>query len=164
MRKFYVVTVILSFITSFSSCKTSYHISENYQIQCDKTTDESSYSVTINYESNNNLIDIETVKQNAIDGILFRGITGNNECVAQKAILDKPKSEISNTIFYKQLYGNNKNYNKYITNISKVKDNLLETIKDKKLYKHIYRVDINKELLRKDLITQGLLKPLTSGF
>lgn len=163
MTKLYILTTIIC-LSLFFSCKTTKPISENYQVQCDKISNEATYSVAISYQSNNDFADIETIKQNAIDGILFRGITGNNECVAQKPTLDKAKSEISNTSFYKQLYGDSKSYNKYITNISKVKDEVLETIKNKKLYQHSYRVNVNKELLRKDLITAGLLKPLNSGF
>jgi len=159
----YKLTLALCF-TMFFSCKTTKPLSENYQIQCEKTSNESTYTVSISYQSNNDYADIETVKQNAIDGILFRGITGKNDCVAQKPLLDKGKSEVSNTEFYKQLYGKNKNYNKYVTNISKLNDQTLETIKNKKLYQNSYLVTINKDLLQKDLINAGLLKQLNTGF
>lgn len=157
------LTLTLCF-TLFLSCKTTKPLSENYQIQCYKTSNESTYTVSISYQSNNDYTDIEIVKQNAIDGILFRGITGKNDCVAQKPLIDKAKSEVFNTEFYKQLYGNNKHYNKYVTNISKLNIETLETIKNKKLYQHSYLVTINKDLLKKDLINTGLLKQLNTGF
>lgn len=161
MTKLTALTFI-SFAAYLFGCKTTKPLSENYQIQCDKTSNEATYTVLIAYQSNNSYADIETIKRSALDGVLFRGITGTNECVAQKPMLDKVKTEVSSTDFYKQLYKDG--YNKYITNITKGSDNSLETIKSKSLYQHTYKVSINKELLRKDLISAGLLKSLNAGF
>ena len=152
------------YLTFLFSCNTTKPISENYQIRCEKTSNEATYTVAVSYQSNSDYTDIETVKQNALDGILFRGITGTNECVAQKPLLNRDKSEVSNTTFYKQLYGKKRYYNKYITNLSKLKDEPLESIKMKTVYQHNRLVTINKELLRKDLVAAGLLKQINAGF
>jgi hypothetical protein len=120
------------------------------------------YSVDLTVESKKELTDLGPVKLDALDGVLFRGITGNN-CVAQKPMLSQAKTEISNNQLIKAIYGKRKEYDRYITNISRLgKSPLTNTTKPTSQFR--YRINVNKDLLQQDLTKAGLLKSLNSGF
>jgi len=118
--------------------------------------------VDVTVESANELNDLGPVKLNAIDGILFRGITGSN-CVTQKPILLQSKTEVRNNLLIKAIYGKKKGYGKYITNIASVNTTKLNN-GPKPRSQFTYRLTINKDLLLKDLTNNGLIKGLNSGF
>jgi hypothetical protein len=144
------------------SCKTPKPFSENYQVQCVSTSTDALYKVEISFQSNQNKINLEMIKLNAIDAVLFRGLTGGKDCITQKPMLTINKSEAKTNSFFKELYGNKSAYNKYISAVEKTNDQLLQ--EKNRLYNHVYIVSVNKDLLRKDLITANLLKPLNAGF
>ena len=153
--------VLLIVILCLFSCKSTKPFSENYQVQCVSTSTDALYKVEISFQSNQNKTNLEMIKLNAIDAVLFRGLTGGKDCITQKPMLTN-KSEAKNNSFFKELYGNKSAYNKYISAIEKPNDELLQE-KDR-LFNHVCIVSVNKDLLRKDLITANLLKPLNAGF
>jgi len=141
-----------------SSCRSQ----RIFQIECNSVSRDATYVVDITVESTKELTDLGPVKLNAIDGILFRGITGSN-CVTQKPILSQSKTEVRNNALIKAIYGKKKGYNKYITNIAPfTTTKLTNGPKPRSQYK--YRITINKDLLRKDLSNNGVIKELNSGF
>ena len=144
------------------SCRATFP--ENYQVQCFNTSADDTYTVDVYYQANKTYTDVERIKLSAVDGVLFRGLTGGKGCTAQKPLLIQSKADVNNTAFLKMLYGKNKGYDKYITLLQKGPQELTETYDKKQLFTNHYQVTVNKELLRKDLITAGLLKPLNAGF
>lgn len=154
----------LFFASSFLliSCRTTFP--ENYQVQCFNTSADATYTVDVYYQANNKSTDLDRIKLSAVDGVLFRGLTGGKGCTAQKPLLIQSKASVSNTAFFKMLYGKKKSYDKYITLLQQGPQELIETNGKKQLFTNHYQVTVNKELLRKDLIAEGLLKPLNSGF
>lgn len=146
------------------SCTAPKKFSENYQIICENTSTDATYSVLVSYQSNDTNADFELIKLTAVDGVLFRGITGTNGCITQKPLLTVTKTEIENNALYKKIYGKEKSYNKYITNIYKENEEIVATDKKKISYKYTFKVAVNKDLLRKDLQSAGLIKPLNAGF
>jgi hypothetical protein len=144
------------------SCKPTKPFSENYQVQCVSTSTDASYKVEISFQSIEPNPNLELIKLNAIDAILFRGLTGGKDCITQKPMLTINKSEAKTNSFFKDLYGKKSAYNKYVSAAEKTNDQLLQ--EKNRLYNHVCIVSINKDLLRKDLITANLLKPLNAGF
>ena len=166
MKRFLLLNLKTSYVFIFVlfftiSCKTVFP--ENYQAECYSTASDAIYTVDISYQDYNS-IDENRIKLSAVDAIIFRGLKGGKDCVAQKPMLNQSKSELKGSDFFKNLYGKNKNYEKYITHLKKENQEVIDNGKQKKRINIHYRVTINKELLRKDLITAGLLKSLNSGF
>ena len=155
---FYIIALCFLFI----SCRVTFP--ENYQVQCFNTSADAIYTVDVYYQVNNNSTDVDRIKLSAVDGVLFRGLTGGNGCTAQKPLLIQSKASVSNTAFFKMLYGKKKSYDKYITLLQQGPQEMIETNGKKQLFTNHYQVTVNKELLLKDLIAEGLLKPLNSGF
>ena len=87
------------------SCTAPKKFSENYQIICENTSTDATYSVLVSYQSNDTNADFELIKLTAVDGVLFRGITGTNGCITQKPLLTVTKTEIENNALYKKIYG-----------------------------------------------------------
>lgn len=142
----------------FTSCQSQ----RFFQIECNSVSGDGTYVVDITVESKNELSDLGPVKLDAIDGILFRGINGGN-CVTQKPLLSQSKTSVKNYELIKAIYGKKKGYDKYITSIENVsKNRLTNTSKPTSQFK--YRLSINKDLLRKDLMNAEIIKPLISGF
>lgn len=133
-----------------------------FQIECNSVSADATYVVDVTVETNKELANLGPVKLDAIDGVLFRGITGGN-CVTQKPILTQAKSEVNNNPLMKAIYGKKRGYDKYITNIAPVSTPRL-TNASKHTTQFKYRIIINKDLLRKDLSNAGLIKTLNSGF
>jgi len=159
--KTYAFSVIASAFLLLS-CRATFP--ENYQVQCFNTSADATYTVDVYYQANKSYTDVDRIKLSAVDGVLFRGLTGGKGCTAQKPLLIQSKAAVSNTAFFKMLYGKKKSYDKYITLLQQGPQELIETNGKKQLFTNHYQVTVNKELLRKDLIAEGLLKPLNSGF
>ena len=133
-----------------------------FQIECNSVSADATYVIDVTIEAKKEMTDLGAVKLDAIDGVLFRGITGNN-CVTHKPILAQAKAEVNNNPLIKAIYGRKRGYDKYITNIAPVSTKRL-TNTSKPTTQIKYRVAINKDLLQKDLAKAGLIKPLNSGF
>lgn len=153
-----VIIPILSLTLLISSCQTPRY----FQIECNSVSNDATYMVDVTVESYMELSDFGTAKLNAIDAVLFRGITGSN-CVTQKPMLTQAKSEVNKNQLIKNIYGRKNGYDRYISNITFVSSTRL-TNTSKSITQFKYRVSINKELLRKDLTNGGLIKTLNSGF
>jgi len=144
---------------SFCSCK----VINNYQTECYSVSEDATYIIDVTLESKSILKDLSKIKINGIDAVLFRGITGN-KCVTQKPLLSQNKSELNNNKFINDIYKKrSSSSDKYITKIEQLGINPILGV-SKKTYQHKYRLTVNKDLLRKDLINAGLLKELNSIF
>jgi hypothetical protein len=143
---------------SFCSCK----VINNYQTECYSVSEDATYIIDVTLESKSILKDLSKIKINGIDGVLFRGVTGKN-CVTQKPLIQQTKSEVINNKFINSIYKNRGGCEKYITKIEQLETGPILGV-SKQLYQHKYRLTINKDLLRKDLINAGLLKELNSIF
>lgn len=134
----------------------------SFQIECNSVSADATYVVDVTLESKKELSDLGPVKLDAVDGVLFRGITGNS-CVTQKPMIAKAKSDVRKNSLIKNIYGKHKGYEKYVTNLSVIsKAPITQTTQQTFQYK--YRVAINKDLLRKDLVAAGLTNSLNNGF
>lgn len=152
--------IIILFLAFFliEGCRSS----RNFQIQCFSVSEDAIYTVDVIVESKKVLKNLELVKLDAIDGILFRGISGSN-CVSQKPMVSLTKAEVSSNGFIQSIYGSKKAYRNYITAINALSVNPVTNL-SRPLMQITYRVSVNKDLLRRDLISAGVVKSLNSGF
>ena len=100
-------------------------------------------------------------RKDALHAVLYSGVPSNNGCVSQKPILSTPESiaafkKIENVFFSK-----NGEWSKY-TREATVSTTLPQQLGNKKW--KIYQVSISKDLLRKYLEAQKIIKSLNTGF
>lgn len=137
-----------------------------YDIQCEGTGADGSYLVKVWSYGKNAKISSEEIKQNAVNGVLFRGFpAGAQGCKGQKPIISSPAVYDEKRDFFDTFFGKKGEagaaYSKYATIISPSP----EVIKvNKKEYKVGVVVSVSKDLLRKDMEAAGIVKSLTSGF
>jgi len=158
MKTFVNSFIYLIFFFLVSSCRPT----RTFQIECNSVSADATYVVDVTVESKKELSDLGPVKLDAIDGVLFRGITGSN-CVTQKPIIGMSKVEVRKNRLIKNIYRNRKGYEKYVTNLSVISKSPI-TYTAKQTFQYKYRIAINKDLLRKDLVAAGLIKSLNDGF
>jgi hypothetical protein len=158
MKSIVITISCLAFFFLISSCR----MTRTFQIECNTVSADATYVVDVVVESKKELSDLGPVKLDAIDGVLFRGLTGSN-CVTQQPMMVKSKSEFMKNSLIKNIYGKHKGYEKYVTNLSVIsKAPITQTTQQ--IFQYKYRVAINKDLLRKDLVAAGLIKSLNNGF
>jgi hypothetical protein len=151
---------ILIGILCFSVC--SCKVINNYQSECYSVSEDASYIIDVTLETKAILKDLSIIKIDGIDAVLFRGVTGR-KCVTQKALLSQNKYELISNKFINDIYKKRSSCDKYIIKIEELGINPILRV-SKKIYQHKYRLTVNKDLLRKDLINAGLLKQLNSIF
>lgn len=156
MKKHLIPLIVL--MQLLISCKTP----SMFQVACSSVSFDATYIVDVSTESKQGYADLNQIKLNAIEGILFRGLSGGG-CVTQKPLLTISKSEALNNPAVKAIYDKSKGFNKYITGV----ENLgikQEYAGKKPVSVSKYRVSVNKELLRADLTKSGAIKSLSNGF
>lgn len=152
-----ITTLFLSFII-IVGCRAP----RSFQIECNSVSEDAIYSVDVTIESKKELADLGEVKLAAIDEVLFKGISGAN-CITQKPMLSKVKTEVISSQLYKDIYGKKRRYEKYVNSITPISSSK-ELKNSSQLYQFKYRVKISKDLLRNDLIEAGLQGSLNSIF
>lgn len=151
---FFSLSVLL-----FTGCSTI----KPYQINCIDVSNDALYVVEIVIEGRTNNPKLETVKMDAINGIIYNGITGVG-CISQKPLLDNMSSSMDEQkILNKKVKGIVKGYNRYITNIQFISNASIPNSK-KYLIQSKYKLSVNKSQLIKDLVAANAIKPLSSNF
>ena len=132
-----------------------------YQLEC--VSLENSGSVTIkiwNTKKGKKYAPLQA-REDAIDAILYSGVPGSNGCVAQKPLLSTTESidafkKIETAFFTKK--GAWSSY----TRDASTTNTIPERIGDKSW--KVYQVSVSKDLLRKYLEEQKIIRALNSGF
>lgn len=135
-----------------------------YQVEgAGNTTDASQqFRVTILTNKKENVTDADLGKC-AVHAALFRDVddktnAGYGTSAIKKAIMGSPTAEAQHIDFFEPFFRNG-DCNRYV---QLVKDH--SVTKSGKLYKVSAVVKVNKEQLKKDLVKQGLVKNLGSGW
>jgi hypothetical protein len=95
-----------------------------------------------------------------VHGIIFKGYTGGNGCVAQRPLAATPGVEAEHAEYFKQFFADGGEFLKYV----QVTDGTQETVKFGREYKVGVVVTVAKDALRKALEQAGIIRSLGSGF
>lgn len=107
-------------------------------------------------------VSIEQSKKNAIHGVIFTGVNGNEACVTKRPLTNNPSVYDENKDFFKQFFIDRSIYAKYATLPSGRPERVIKI--SKKEYKVETVVSVNVDLLRKNLQDANILKSLSDGF
>ncbi len=105
---------------------------------------------------------LELAKQNAIHGVLFKGIAGGNGVSAQPALV-KPQEMENNKEWFDDFFDNG-TFQRYVSLSSDGTVDPKDRMKVGKEYKIGIIVSVNKADLRKYLESEGIIKGLGSMF
>ena len=153
------ITILITLIVSCIFCHAQKQFA--YQVECVSVENDGSVTIKIWNTKLGEKYKQEQARKDAIDAILKSGVPGNNGCTAQKPILSTPESienfeKIEKDFFSKK--GLWSNYSREAT----TEKTIPETIGDKNM--KVYRVSVAKNLLRKYLEDNKIIKSLNTGF
>ena len=137
-----------------------------YEVECAGVGVQGTYLIKVWSYSKSPKVAIEQAKKNAVHGVIFKGFTGGAQgCSSQKPLARNSNLEQEQQVFFKNFFADGGKYMKFVSlsNDGSVAagDRLRVT---KKLYKIGVIVSVQKDLLRKDLESAGIIKGLSSGF
>jgi hypothetical protein len=134
-----------------------------YEIEGQAEGKDGSYVVKVWSYSKKKDVAIEQAKKNAVHGIIFQGFTGAGKVSSQPPIARTPGLEIEKADFFKTFFADNGPYMKYVsvTNDGSIDPN--DRLKVGKEYKIGVLVSVKKDLLKKDLQAQGIIKAMGAG-
>ncbi len=131
-----------------------------YELECAGNAVQGNYLVKVWSYSRKPAVAMEQCKKNAVHGVIFKGFTGANGCVSQRALASNPGVETEFEDYFNSFFSDGGEYLKYVQLTSGSK----EVIKLKREYKVGVTVTVQKDQLRKALEQAGVVKSLSSGF
>ena len=131
-----------------------------YEIECAGNGVQGTYLVKVWSYSRKPSVAAEQCKKNAVHGIIFKGYTAMNGCVAQRALAQNPGVEVEYADFFKQFFSDKGDYYRYVS----LTETAQEVIKVGKEYKVGVIVSVQKDDLRTALEQAGVIRSLSQGF
>ncbi|MBR1809276.1 MAG: hypothetical protein IJ776_07810 [Paludibacteraceae bacterium] len=131
-----------------------------YEIECAGNGTQGTYLIKVWSYSKKARVAAEQCKKNAVHGIIFKGYTGGNGCVAQRPLAKNPGVELEYEEYFNKFFSDSGEYYKYVSLTSAAQD----IVKVGKEYKVGVVVSVQKDDLRKALEAAGVIRGLSSGF
>ncbi|MCI7575748.1 MAG: hypothetical protein MSS82_03060 [Bacteroidales bacterium] len=131
-----------------------------YEIECAGNGVQGTYLLKVWSFSKKPHIAIEQCKKNAVHGVIFKGTTGTNGCIPQRALAATPGIEMEYKEYFDYFFNDNGEYLKYVS----LTEGTQEILKVGKEYKVGVIVSVQKDALRKALEQAGVIKALGAGF
>ena len=150
---------IFFFQVSFSQNFASW----NYQAECVDASINNVTKIKVTIFEKKSKVHIDLEKKMAIHAILIKGVVGGSNCTSQPPILHQKEID-SNKRYFLDFFGKKAFYNKYIVSVEVIDNKELIKNKIKQNNQHYAIVIVNKDLLRKDLTSDKIIKPITEGF
>ena len=164
MRKIlFILTAVLMCMPAFAGPKKQANKDTElfrYEIECAGNGTQGTYLVKVWSYSKNKNVATEQCKKNAVHGIIFKGFTGGEGCVGQRALVANPGAEQESADYFKNFFGDKGEYYKYVS----VTSAPTEIVKVGKQYKVGMVVSVMKDELRKALEAAGVVRGLNTGF
>lgn len=134
----------------------------DYNIECAGVTAKEGYSlVKVWVYSSNNKPDDSALKNAAVHGILFRGISPQDGCQALPPLAGSLQAYEQHADYFNAFFEKGGSYLSYAS----VVPASYEAVKlSKKRYKMGAKVMVSKDQLRRDLEKAGIIKGLSTGF
>ena len=159
--KYIILVFLLSSISQITFSQK--YASWNYQAECVDASIGSATKVKITNFDKKTITDIDREKKMALHAILVKGAIGGSNCISQPPLLQQSDID-ENKSYFKALLGKKAYYNKYIISVEEVQSNELDKNKIKQRDEHSAIITVNKDLLRKDLTNDKIIKSLNQGF
>ncbi|MCQ2341871.1 MAG: hypothetical protein MJZ75_00045 [Paludibacteraceae bacterium] len=131
-----------------------------YEIECAGNAQPGSYLVTVWSYSKKASVAENQCRKNAVHGVLFKGFSGGNGCIAQRAIVNIPGAEDANKVYFDTFFGEGGEFMKYASIVG----GTAEVVKVGKEYKVGQVVNVRKDELRKAMESAGIIKSFNAGF
>jgi hypothetical protein len=131
-----------------------------YEIECAGNGTQGTYLVKVWSYSKRPSVAAEQCMKNAVHGVIFKGYTGGNGCVAQRPLASHPGVEMEYEEYFRNFLSDKGEYYKYVSLTGATQ----EIIKVGKEYKVGIIVSVQKDELRKALEQAGVIRGLGSGF
>ncbi len=166
MKKYILFIGILAAAFGLSSCATQKKMNKDtdrfrYELECAGNASQGSYMVKVWSYSRNPKKAAEQCKKNAVHGVIFKGFSGQNGCVAQAPLAKNPGVEVEYREYFDRFFSDsNGEYLKYVSVTSAAQ----EVVRVGKDYKVGIVVTVQKDALRKALEQAGVIRGLSNGF
>ena len=154
-NSFWILALSSFMLLSFASNN------RNYQTECVTIDTEGYLTIKIWDTKKGAKYKSEQARKDAIDAILFSGISGGNGCTTQPPILNKTE-ELENFKTIEKSFFAKKGKWSMFTRSSATESTLPANLGIKNW--KVYQVSISKNELRKYLEEQKIIKSLTNGF
>lgn len=135
-----------------------------YEIEAVSEGKEGTYLIKVWSYSKKAEVSIEQAKKNAVHGVIFQGIIGNNRVSNQPPIASDPAAQTQYADYFNVFFKDNGPYMKYVSVSNDGSIAPGDRLKVNKEYKIGVIVSIRKDLLKKDLEAASVIKRLDSGF
>lgn len=132
-----------------------------YQTECLRSDNDGYLTVNIWDPVKGDHYKLEQAQKDAINCLLYSGLSGNDACVAQKPILANDTDAQAFRKIEEAYFAKNGKWTTFVRSSSPAIT--LPTSLGNKHWR-VYQVSIAKDLLRKDLEEQKIVKSLTTGF
>lgn len=142
----------------------------NYEISCVGVGNEGEYLVKVySFTKKRKTLDLELAKKNALHGAIFKGINADSrKCVSQPPLVRDANVEEQKSEYFNDFFKTGGKYKKFVNLTAggavNAGDRYRVKIGKKKYYKIGVVVSINKDLLRQELESAGIIRKLNSGF
>jgi hypothetical protein len=157
MKKILFIVLLSFFVFSIEAGKPE---SLKYDIECAGNGTQGSYLIKVWVYGKTKKVNSEALKKAAVHGVIFKGFSGKDGCVAQKPMAQSPTVEHEKADFFNAFFGDERAFAKYVTEVN----GTTEVVKVGKEYKTGAVISISKDLLRSDLEAAGIIRGLTGGF
>ncbi|BDS13176.1 hypothetical protein [Aureispira anguillae] len=135
-----------------------------YEIMCAGVGAQGTYLVKVWSYSRKPVVALEQAKKNAVHGVIFKGFMGQG-CSAQKPLVRNSNLETEKAEFFKRFFKDGGEYMKFVTASNEGHISAGDVTKiSKREYKVGVIVSVQKDLLRKKLEAEGIIKGLAAGF
>lgn len=132
-----------------------------YEITCAGTGGEGTYLVKVTvYTAKRDQATNDLLRKAGVHGVIFRGFSGTDGCMSQKALAKSPTVEQEKADFFNVFFEKNGQYMNY----SSLVKGSVQSVKSNKEYLTTAVISVSKDLLRQDLEKAGVIRGLSSAF
>jgi hypothetical protein len=131
-----------------------------YDIECAGEGTQGTYLVKVWVYAKSAKFTSNELKYYAVHGVIFKGYAGKSGVCGSQRAMATPALEHERADYFDAFFNNDKAYNRYATEVN----GSVERVKVGKEYKYGMIVSVNKDALRKDLESAGVLRGLSGGF
>lgn len=167
MRKFKVWAFLLAVCFVSASCSTGKKVVNTpppatTTMECTQLTNDGNYIIEVQSKGANVEKATDEALKYAVRGLLFDGIPGSstNRIQSQQPLVKDPEVKIAKQEYFQNFF-NNGDYRQYVETVPSI---MPQTLKTKDGYRVTVSVILKKQLLRKRLEKDGIIKSLASPF